>query len=78
MVYIIVLLMRVNQLKGTLQLNLEILSHLVQKDVSSKDMEYFYEYLRKMTNKFTQNIYHTKDDTYRSLRHLIQNNDIVL
>ena len=78
MVYIIVLLMRVNQLKGTLQLNLEILSHLVQKDVSSKDMEYFYEYLRKMTNKFTQNIYHTKDDTYRNLRHLIQNNDIVL
>ena len=41
-------------------------------------MEYVHEDLRKMTNKFTQNIYHTKDDTYRNLRHLIQNNDSVL
>ena len=41
-------------------------------------MEYVHEDLRKMTNKFTQNIYHTKDDTHRNLRHLIQNNDIVL
>ena len=41
-------------------------------------MEYVHEDLRKMTNKFTQNIYHTKDDTYRNLRHLIQNNFIVL
>ena len=41
-------------------------------------MEYFHEYLWKMTNKFTQNIYHTKDYTYCNLRHSIQNNDIVL
>ena len=41
-------------------------------------MEYVHEDLRKMTNKFTQNVYHTKDDTYRNLRHLIQNNFIVL
>ena len=41
-------------------------------------MEFFHEYLRKMTNKFTQNVYHTKGDTYRNLRHLILNNDIVL
>ena len=54
------------------------IAHLVQKDVSSENMEYFHEYLRKMTNKFTQNIYYTKDDTYRNLRHLIQNNDTVL
>ena len=31
-----------------------------------------------MMNKFTQNIYHTKDDTYRNLYHLIQNDDIAL
>ena len=31
-----------------------------------------------MMNKFTQNIYHTKDDIYRNLYHLIQNNDIAL
>ena len=31
-----------------------------------------------MSSKFTQNIYHTKDDTYQHLGHLIQNNNIVL
>ena len=56
----------------------ENIAHLVQKDVSSKNMGYLHEYLRKITNKFSQNIYHTKDETYHNLRHLIQNNDIVL
>ena len=64
--------------KRNIAVELEIIAHLVKKDVSSKNMEYFREYLRKMTNKFTQNIYHTKDDTYRNLRHLIQNKDIVV
>ena len=41
-------------------------------------MEYFYEYLQKTTNRFIQNIYHTKDHTYRNLCHLIENNDITL
>ena len=54
------------------------IADLVQKDVSSEHMEYFHEYLRNMTYKFAQNIYHIKDYTYRNLRHLIQNNDIVL
>ena len=31
-----------------------------------------------MTNKFTQNIRHTKDNTYHDLRHLRNNKDIVL
>ena len=53
--------------KRNIAVELEIIAHLVKKDVSSEDMEYFREYLRKMTNKFTQNIYHTKDDRYRSL-----------
>ena len=64
--------------KRNIAVELENIAHLVQKDVSSKNMEYFHEYLRKMTNKFTQNIYHTKDDTYRNLCHSIQKNDIVL
>ena len=41
-------------------------------------MEYSHEYLWKMMNKHIQNIFHTRDDQYRNLRHLIQNNDIVL
>ena len=64
--------------KKNIAVELENIAHLNQKEVSSENVKYFHEYLRKMTNKFTQNIYHTKDDTYRSLRHLIQNNDIVL
>ena len=64
--------------KRNIAVELENIAHLVQKDVSSKNVEYFHEYLRKMTNKFTQNIYHTKDDTYRNLCHSIQKNDIVL
>ena len=31
-----------------------------------------------MTNKFTQNIRHTKDNTYHHLHHLRSNKDIVL
>ena len=64
--------------KRNIAVELENIAHLVQKDISSENMEYFLEYLRKMTNKFSQNIYHTKDDTYCNLRHLIQNNDIAL
>ena len=64
--------------KRNIAVELEIIAHLVKKDVSSEDMEYFREYLRKMTNKFTQNIYHTKDDTYHNIRHLLQNKDIVV
>ena len=64
--------------KKNIEVKLENIAHLNQKDVSSENMKYFHKYLPKMTNKFTQNIYHTKDDTYRSLCHLIQNNDIVL
>ena len=64
--------------KRNIAVELENIAHLVQKDVSSKNMEYFYEYIRKMTNKFTQNIYHTKDDTYRNLRYVIRNKNILL
>ena len=57
--------------KRNIAVELENIAHLVQKDVFSENMEYAHGYPRKMMNKVTQNIYHTKDDTYRSLRHLI-------
>ena len=44
----------------------------------SEDLENFHEYLRKMTNKFTQNICHTKDNTYHDFCHLRNNKDIAL
>ena len=64
--------------KRKIAVELENIAHLVQKDISSENVEYFHKYLWKMTNKYTQNIYHTKDDTYRNLRHSIQNNDVGL
>ena len=57
--------------KRDIAVEFENIAHLVQKDVSSENIEYFHEYLRKMMNKFTQNIYHTKDDTYHNLKVLL-------
>ena len=56
----------------------EYLAHTVQKDILSEDFENFHEYLRKMTNKFTQNNRHTEDNTYHDLHHLRNNKDIVI
>ena len=64
--------------KRNIAVELENIVHLIQKDVSSENMEYFHEYIQQMTNKFSQNIYYTKDDTYCNLRYLIQNENIVL
>ena len=42
----------------------EYIAHTVKKDISLEDLENFHEYLGKMTNNFTQNIPHAKDNTY--------------
>ena len=51
---------------------------LIKGTILLEDLENFHEYLRKMTNKFTQNIRHTKDNTYHDFCHLRNNKDIVL
>ena len=56
----------------------EYLSHTIHEDISSESLQNFHEYLRKMTNKFTQNTCHAKDNTYHDLRHLRNHKDIVL
>ena len=38
--------------KSNIAVELENIARLVQKDVSSKNTEYFHEYIQKMTNKF--------------------------
>ena len=43
--------------------DLEYVVHTVRKKISSKKLESFHEYLRKMTNKFTQKIHHAKENT---------------
>ena len=57
---------------------LEYLVHTVQKDILLEELEKFHEYLLKMTNKFTQSIFHTRDNAYHDLRHLRSNKDIAL
>ena len=50
----------------------------VDKDISPDGKENFHEFLRSATNKFTQNVYRTKDSTYNLLKPLQRNKDIVL
>ena len=69
---------KIKSVKRNIAVELENIVHLIEKDVSSENMEYFHEYIQQMTNKFSQNIYYTKDDTYCNLRYLIQNENIVL
>ena len=64
--------------RRNIETELKYLSHTAEKDISSEDLKHFHEYLRKMTNKFTQNICHARDNTYHDLRHLRNNKDIVL
>ena len=46
--------------------------------IDSIEKENVHEYLRSWTNKFTENILCTKDNTFKSLKKLKQNDDIVL
>ena len=50
----------------------------VGKDISPDDKGNFHEFLRSATNTFTQNVYRTKDSTYKLLKPLQRNKDIVL
>ena len=54
----------------------QYLAHTVQNYISSEGLRTCK--LGKITNKFTQNVRHTKDNTYHDLRHLRSNKDIVL
>ena len=63
--------------KQNLAVEMESLAFLLEKSVSNGSKEEFHEFLRGKVNKFTQNIYHSNDDTYKSLRSLINNDTIV-
>ena len=53
-------------------------ANIVDRNMSADQKEDFHEYVRGATNKFTQNIYRTKDDTFKSLKELKDNKNIVI
>ena len=55
----------------------ETLCSSVDKDTSPDDQENFHEFLKSVTNAFTQNVYTSKDNTYNLLKSLKPNKNIV-
>ena len=65
-------------IKKDIDVEFETLCSSNNKDISSDDKENLHELLRPATNTFTQNIYRTIDNTYKVLKPLKRNKDIVL
>ena len=65
-------------MKKNIAVKFEALCSSFDKDISLDDQENFVEFLRSATNTFTQNVYRTKDSTYKFLKPLQRNKDIVL
>ena len=65
-------------IKQNLAVEMESLAEIVDKNVPDENKETFHGFLRKYTNLFTSNIYATKDNTYKNLKDLMNNKDIVL
>ena len=55
----------------------ETLCSSVDKDTSPDDQENFHEFLKSVTNAFTQNVHTSKDNTYNLLKSLKPNKNIV-
>ena len=65
-------------LKKNLAANLETLASQASSFVDHTKLEDFHEFLRAYTDIFIKNIYATKDYTYKNLKNLIQNKDLVV
>ena len=59
-------------------MELERLASIVDEKVPSDKKESFHEFLRSFTNRCTNNVYQTKDKTFRKLHALRSNDNIVL
>ena len=65
-------------LKKNLAANLETLASQASSFVSHTKLEDFHELLPPYTDIFTKNIYATKGYTYKNLKNLIENKDLVV
>ena len=59
-------------------MNLETLASQASSFVDHTKLEDFHEFLRAYADIFTKNIYATKDYTYKNLKNLIENKDLVV
>ena len=64
--------------KQNLAIEMESLVDITKEKVSQENKELYHELLVKYTNIFTKNIYSVKDYTYKNLKDLIDNPNIVL
>ena len=64
--------------KQNIAVEFEHLAISVDKDIPPENKENFHEFLRGYTNKFSQNIYLDKDNTYKSLADIRNNKDFVV
>ena len=55
-----------------------LLADITNPSVKQEDRELYHEFLLKYTNIFTKNVYATKDYTYKKLRDLINNPEVVI
>ena len=55
-----------------------MLAEKVDKSVSPENKENFHEFLRKQTDNFSDNALNTKDFTFKSLRSIMNNREIVV
>ena len=65
-------------LKKNLAANLETLASQASSFVDHTKLEDFHEFLRTYADIFTKNIYATKDYTYKNLKSLTENKDLVV
>ena len=64
--------------KRNIAVELESLANKIDCTNDSSEKENVHEYLRSWANNFNENIYWTIDNTFKSLKKLKQNDDIVL
>ena len=58
--------------------NMKSIAYIASEKVDQNDLENFYEFLRGYTDIFAKNVISTEDHTYKELKTLIHNKDVVI
>ncbi|XP_066926368.1 uncharacterized protein [Clytia hemisphaerica] len=64
--------------KKDLAIELEHLAEQTDEFIDDNKREEYHEYLRKLTNNLSKNVYQSKDDTFKLTRELRENENIVI
>ena len=57
---------------------MESIAYIASEKVDQNDLENFHDFLRGYTDIFGKNMISTEDDTYKELKTLIHNKDVVI